>query len=973
MNLENILFDREQLKEYVLDYLQKHHGYGQVEKTTTNGKKHGSTFSNKKKQSTNHHHGRLESLQISRINAKHKHLHHHVNEKHKKDQSLYLEHSTTKRQKIVSKQKSRQQSHSQHDHVEKKQRSKMVSLPIYYSVKEDDGRRSYIWSNPQSSSHKAKKKTFKKGGKNSVHDKEISRKKDGRVKHLNHEVHQKVSKHKSNANKLSSMRAFPHSHLHGELAYKKDTGHKRQTKKKKDKSNDAKKGENEGKHSGRNKEISGTKRSARVKDDHKIHHKARKHEMNANKLSSLRALPYSRHHGESTNKKDTRVKHKDKTKQKGNKDHKATNSLAHKKSNKRDFIAVVPPKSLRIEGFDVERVHPHSSHNKKKTTVTERNTHTIHGKKSKSQKKSGEKTDESKRNIASRSNRRIHHVKNDGVRKKSQLQKAGRKSAVASKSHRNDNHGKKGRVQKEFQAQKAKRKSAVVSKTSSERNKGSVHKSSREQNASKKSSVGSPSYRSHSHKHKHHDHGHKKSTVQKEEKSTAHKRKKTSRDKDSQKFSPTWKSLDKREIPAWYDDAKFGIFVHWGLYSVPSFDSEWFWFKWKGKQMPKYLNYTEKNFPPGFSYNEFAPMFKAEFFDAKQWAELVAISGARYFVFTSKHHEGFTNWNSSVAWNWNSVDIGPHRNIVDELARAFRNLSDPQVRFGLYYSLFEWFNPHYLKDKANGFKTDEYIQAVVKPQLYDLVNTYKPDYLWTDGEWEANATYWKSEEFLTWLFNESPIKDTVVVNDRWGRGCRCNHGGVYTGHDRYNPGKLQKMKWENAMTIDRHSWGFRREANLKDYFTIEELIKQLATTVSCGGNLLMNVGPASDGTITPIFQERLTQMGDWLKVNGDAIYKTRPWRAQNDSVSGDVWYTSKDSHVFAIALKWPRSGRLVLGDVTPTSKTRVKMLGTKKNLKWTHRSEHKNEKTGIVIHVPAIPVSELPCLWAWVFKFSHIK
>ena len=120
-----------------------------------------------------------------------------------------------------------------------------------------------------------------------------------------------------------------------------------------------------------------------------------------------------------------------------------------------------------------------------------------------------------------------------------------------------------------------------------------------------------------------------------------HKRKKSVRPRDSKtsRFLPSWKSLDKRVIPSWYDDAKFGIFVHWGLYSVPSFDSEWFWFQWKGRHLPKYLNYTEKNYPPGFSYADFAPMFKAEFFDPRQWAQLVARSGARYVVLQSHRRQ----------------------------------------------------------------------------------------------------------------------------------------------------------------------------------------------------------------------------------------------------------------------------------------------------------------------------------------------
>ena len=112
-----------------------------------------------------------------------------------------------------------------------------------------------------------------------------------------------------------------------------------------------------------------------------------------------------------------------------------------------------------------------------------------------------------------------------------------------------------------------------------------------------------------------------------------------------------------------------------------------------------------------------------------------------------------------------------------------------------------------------------------------MVNTFKPEYIWSDGDWEAADTYWGSTEFLAWLYNDSPVKDTVVVNDRWGVGCMCHHGGSYTCADRYNPGVLQKHKWENAMTVDKKSWGFRREANLEDFLTIHEVISTLAETV----------------------------------------------------------------------------------------------------------------------------------------------
>uniref|UniRef100_A0A1X7UPF9 alpha-L-fucosidase n=2 Tax=Amphimedon queenslandica TaxID=400682 RepID=A0A1X7UPF9_AMPQE len=141
-------------------------------------------------------------------------------------------------------------------------------------------------------------------------------------------------------------------------------------------------------------------------------------------------------------------------------------------------------------------------------------------------------------------------------------------------------------------------------------------------------------------------------------------------------YQPTWDSLDKRPLPDWYDEAKVGIFMHWGVYSVPSFGSEWFWYKWKGTKDSTYIEFMEKNYPPGFSYADFAPMFKAEFYDPTKWAALFQQSGAKYVVLTSKHHEGFTNWPSKTSWNWNAMDTGPHRDLVGDLAAAIRNSTD---------------------------------------------------------------------------------------------------------------------------------------------------------------------------------------------------------------------------------------------------------------------------------------------------------
>ncbi|XP_070580011.1 alpha-L-fucosidase-like [Ptychodera flava] len=432
------------------------------------------------------------------------------------------------------------------------------------------------------------------------------------------------------------------------------------------------------------------------------------------------------------------------------------------------------------------------------------------------------------------------------------------------------------------------------------------------------------------------------------------------------KYEPNWQSLDSRPLPAWYDDVKFGIFMHWGVFSVPSFGSEWFWWSWKGAKQAEYIKFMIDNYAPDFEYPDFAPMFHAELFDPDEWAEILEASGARYLVLTSKHHEGWTNWGSKYSWNWNSVDAGPHRDLVGALANSIRK--NTSLKFGLYYSLFEWFHPLYLEDKKNGFQTQTYVKDVMTPQMYEIVNTYKPEVVWSDGDWEAPDTYWNSTEFLAWLYNDSPVKDTVVTNDRWGKGDTCKHGGYYTCNDRYNPGVLQKHKWENCMTIDKHSWGYRRNSLLSDYLDMDNLTQILAETVSCGGNLLMNVGPTSDGRIAPIFEERLRQMGSWLKVNGEAIYSSKPWTHQNDTVTPGIWYTSKADAVYGIVLDWPNSDKLLLGAPKTTEQTTIMMLGYPTPLTWS-----AEQPTGLTVTMPTIPISRLPCQWAWVLKFTNIS
>ncbi|KAJ8877880.1 hypothetical protein PR048_022339 [Dryococelus australis] len=433
---------------------------------------------------------------------------------------------------------------------------------------------------------------------------------------------------------------------------------------------------------------------------------------------------------------------------------------------------------------------------------------------------------------------------------------------------------------------------------------------------------------------------------------------------DAASYNASWASLDSRPLPQWYADAKFGVFVHWGIFSVPSFGNEWFWYRWKTSNTSSFAKFMKDNYEPGFTYQDFARDFKALFFNPDEWAEIFQSSGAKYVVLTSKHHEGYTLWPSKYSFSWNAKDVGPNRDLVGELASAIRRSTN--ITFGLYHSLFEWFNPLYLEDEANNFKTQKFVDQKTMPELYELVQTYEPEVVWSDGPMNASDTYWRAKEFLAWLYNDSPVKDTVVANDRWGKGLKCHHGDFYTCRDHYNPGHLIAHKWENCDTVDKNSWGFRRNAGLSDYRTIEELLARLVSTVSCNGNYLLNVGPSKEGVISPIQEERLRQLGQWLSINGEAIYSTRPWTHQKDSRISGVWYTkSKDElYVYAVVLHWPKKNILELGSPHLTTESTVTLLGSDKQLQWNH--------TDSGIQVTFCSREEAKSNWAWALKMTNV-
>jgi alpha-L-fucosidase len=474
------------------------------------------------------------------------------------------------------------------------------------------------------------------------------------------------------------------------------------------------------------------------------------------------------------------------------------------------------------------------------------------------------------------------------------------------------------------------------------------------------------------------------------------------------RYQPTWDSIDSRPSPTWYTDAKFGIFIHWGVYSVPAYAAvnvkdenpyaEWYWNSLtKGKQAKGPTGngaltwkFHQRVYGAEFPYFDFAPMFRAELYDPDHWADVFERSGAKYVALTSKHHEGFTLWKSAEAnrtWGrpWNAVDIGPKRDVLIDLMEAGRRRG---LHMGIYYSLYEWYNPLYLSDKKR------YVAEHMMPQFKDVVTRAKPSIIFSDGEWELPSADWRSTELLAWLFNESPVKDEVVIDDRWGKDTRHKHGGYYTTE--YTSGmQAASHPWEESRGMG-YSYGYNRMETVRDYHTDRELLMMLIDIVSRGGNLLLDIGPTADGRIPVIMEERLTQIGSWLKPNADAIYGTRMWRHPRQWSAGSIpkfeekdfmaaydinamvdkppagyarveaFLTAKDDALYAIVPRRPAGG-VVIDDVEAPNGVKVTLLEGGQPL------QARLEGRRLRIAVPDALAAALPPRQAYTFKIVGAK
>ena len=463
----------------------------------------------------------------------------------------------------------------------------------------------------------------------------------------------------------------------------------------------------------------------------------------------------------------------------------------------------------------------------------------------------------------------------------------------------------------------------------------------------------------------------------------------------AQPYDANWESLNKRKIPDWFHQDKFGIFIHWGVYAVPAFapvipnsgDSyaEWYWYRLPEKNKA-FVDFHVKNYGADFQYPQFEPMFRAEMFNPTDWADVFKRSGAKYVVLTSKHHEGYCLWNSAEAdrdWNrpWNAVTGTPKRDLLGDLTDAVRSKG---LKMGYYYSLYEWFNPLWLTDKKK-FVTDHMF-----PQFKDLVTKYKPSIIFSDGEWSLSDTAWQSEKLLAWLFNESPVAKNVVVNDRWGNNTRQrNTGATYTTSE-YGSGMDASIVWEESQGIG-HSYGYNRNEKLEDYKSGRDLILLLCDIVARGGNLLLDIGPTADGRIPVIMQQRLIEMGDWLNINGAAIYETnayiRPYQWSNgiqiskkdasfmagysvskqvlpnkDTASIECFFTRKNKDLYCIVPSY-RVG-LLLKNMSLSSGVKAVVLGTSKNIPW------KQQGKDVMIDLSALRPGDISDKGVFVIKIA---
>jgi alpha-L-fucosidase len=470
------------------------------------------------------------------------------------------------------------------------------------------------------------------------------------------------------------------------------------------------------------------------------------------------------------------------------------------------------------------------------------------------------------------------------------------------------------------------------------------------------------------------------------------------------KYKVNKESLNKHRVPEWFHDAKFGIFIHWGLYSVPAFAvsgrsfiesikeedhyvnnpySEWYLNSLRINNSPT-QKYHQETYGPNFSYDDFIPIFNNEIqnWNPEEMVEIIKKAGAKYVVLVAKHHDGFLLWASKYT-NPKKKNYNSKRDIVGELTEAVKKKG---LRMGLYYSgVLDWsFNPNPIKSEAdsllNRIMPSEYVNYA-NNHWFELIDRYKPIILWNDigYPWGTN-TY----EIFAYFYNKFP---EGVINNRWiqmsdkvintlqslsdnlirkaDESTSKWEERVYKKkkkdrihvkelfhYDFLTPeykkfDKIIEKKWETCRGIG-NSFGYNKCESEEEYATSEDLIRLLIDIVSKNGNLLLNVGPMADGSIPKIQKQRLLEIGIWLGINGEAIYGTRPWvKAEGKTLNGlDIRYTQKNNILYAILLEKPKGQQIIIKEPEISQILGVNLLGLNEKVSWEYNEQN------LIIEVP---------------------
>ena len=460
-------------------------------------------------------------------------------------------------------------------------------------------------------------------------------------------------------------------------------------------------------------------------------------------------------------------------------------------------------------------------------------------------------------------------------------------------------------------------------------------------------------------------------------------------------FAASWDSLMQYEIPQWYEDAKFGIFIHWGLYSVPAFKNEWYARHMYLEGTPEF-EYHLKTYGAHaeFGYKDFIPQFTAEKFDPAQWAELFKKSGAKFVMPVAEHHDGFALYNCSFS-DWNTVKKGPGRDIIGELAPA---VQERNMVFSVSYHRAEhyWFFDGGLNFESDVRDCDlygpphpgpsdhvEWHNFQWKPgpskefldewlaRLQELVDTYQPQVVWFDWWINHEAFVPYLQKFAAYYYNRGV---------EWGKGVAINYkydaypkGTAVFDVERGQLSDIRPKFWQTDTSVSKSSWGYTQNQNYK---TTSSIIHDLVDIVSKNGALLLNIGPRPDGSIPEPEVDMLLEIGQWLNINGEAMYGTRPWRIFGEGptdvptgaftdtqraafTSEDIRFTQKNDDLYATLLAWPND-RATIKALANQQISDVTLLGHQGKLSWTVNNG------GLHVDIP----SEQPCEHAFVLKIS---